>query len=148
MPLSPWTYTVPSLPAMVTEPPSASTMAPAHSSAVRVLSPVTTQVEVSSITTRQPPSPPSPAQDSSSITAPVSTLPSVRYRSRLEMLSQRTSPSMSCRMAVNTQFAPFVPVAPQPRWLALPVQRRKYSQSSAATMSTPRRVNTLSVLVV
>ena len=96
----------------------------------------------------QAPSPPSPAQDSSSRIAPVSTLPSVRFRSRLEMLSQITSPSIVCSAAVKVQSAPFAPVWPQPRWLALPVQRSRNSLSSAAVRVTLRRENSLSVLVV
>ena len=69
--------TVPSEAARVTALPSASTILPSQESVVSTLSPVTIHLEVASMVSAQAPSPPSPAQDSSSRIAPVSTLPSV-----------------------------------------------------------------------
>ena len=63
------------------------------------------------------------------------------------MLSQITSPSIFWLIAVKAQSAPFAPDWPQPRWLALPVQRRKYSLLSVE-ISTFESTNSLSVLVV
>ena len=64
------------------------------------------------------------------------------------MESQITSPVISCWRAVKLQSAPFWPVVPQPRWLALPVHFKKNSLSSALVMATFCSKKVDSVLVV
>ena len=52
------------------------------------------------------------------------------------MLSQITSPVISCVSAVNLQSAPFAPLCPHPRALEFPVHFKKKSFFADGVMAT------------